>query len=430
MTLTATPHRRPLGLRLLPDVWHYGWWVAIAVAVVMFATVGVGYYGLAVFLRPLQEENGWSNSAVSGATGLYFSVSGLAGFLIGPLIDRRGPLRPMTIGIALVGLSAIALSLVDTLWQLYAVYVIQAVAFGMAGAVAVNSIIARWFITKRAKAMSISSTGVSMGGIVLSPLGTWMIAQGGVALAAIVMGVLVLIVGLPIVALVLVWDPAEVGLTPDAGAPDESFHNESLSAEVQQRVWTRSAAARTGAFWAILVAFVLALLAQTGFLLHQLAFLTDRFGSANRAAFALSTTALGSVIARFALGQVADRMNKRVLSAGLFVLQGAAIGGLLLFEGTAITFALVLIVGFTIGNIYMMQTLLVSETFGLVSLATVYGVIGLAAQIGSGIGPWAIGVIEDRTGSYQPAFALGAAMMVVAAVIVLAARPPRLNTEE
>ena len=59
----------PLGFRWLPRRLHYGWWITIGVAVLMFATVGVGYYGLAVFLRPLQEENGWSNTVVSGATG-------------------------------------------------------------------------------------------------------------------------------------------------------------------------------------------------------------------------------------------------------------------------------------------------------------------------------------------------------------------------
>ncbi len=430
MTVTAGTEapipsaRAPIGLRHLPRVWHEGWWIAIAVAVVMFATVGVGYYGLAVFLRPLQEENGWSNSAVSGATGMYFVVTGLTGFALGPVIDRRGPIRPITAGILLIGVAMALLALVESLWQLYLVYLLQAVAFGMAGGAAVNAIIARWFITKRAKAMSISATGVSLGGVVLSPLGTWLVTEGGVALAATVMGVLVMTIGLPVVLGVLVWDPAHIGLGPDGGAPDPSVDNRSLRADVQQRVWTRGAAARTGAFWAVLVSFVLALLAQTGFLLHQIAFLTDRFGSANRASLALAVTALGSILARFALGQVADRMDKRVGAAGLFVVQASAILGLLAIDGVLVTYVLVMVVGFTIGNIYLMQTLLVGELFGLVSLATVFGVIGLATQIGSGLGPVAVGVIEDRTGSYDAAFMVGAGLLYVAAAIVLLARPP------
>ncbi len=423
-SIAAGAGRRPLGVRVLPGVWHYGWWIALGVAVVMFATVGVGFYGLAVFLRPLQDENGWSNAAVSGATGLYFSLSGLAGFLVGPLVDRRGPLRPMAIGITMVGLSAMALARVDQLWQLYAVYAVQAVAFGLAGQVATNAILARWFVTKRAKAISISATGVSLGGVVLAPLGTFLIGRGGVSLAAVVMGVLVIVIALPIVATVLVWDPTHIGLAADAGAPDPGVHNASLTADVQRRVWTRTEAAGTVAFWAVLAAFLLGLAAQTGFLLHQIAFLTERFGSANRAAFALSVTALGSVVARIALGQVADQLDKRVLTAGLFAVQGAAVLGLLATESLVATYVLVMIVGFTIGNIYMMQTLLVGELFGMVSLATVFGVIGLAVQVGSGLGPLLIGLIEDRTGSYDAAFAVGAGVLFAAAAIVLAARAP------
>lgn len=396
----------------------------MAIAVVMFATVGVGYYGLAVFLQPLQEENGWSNAAVSGATGLYFSVTGVTGFILGPSIDRRGPIRFMTVGVTLVGVSALLLSQVDQLWQLYAVYLFQAIAFGMAGSVAVNSIMARWFITKRAKAMSISSTGVSLGGVILSPLGTWLVGRGGVSLAALVMGALVLAIGLPIVTSVLVWDPAQVGLEPDGGAPDAAVASEALGERVQRRVWTRAEAARTIPFWAIIIAFLLVLMAQTGFILHQIAFLTGRMGSANAAALALSTTAFGSIIARFALGQVADRLDKRRLSSALFALQGLAVLGLLMTQSRWISYALVMIIGFTIGNIYMMQTLLVAEIFGLVSMGTVFGVIGLAAQVGSGLGPFAIGWLEDITGSYTLPFTIGSALTLLAAIIVLFAKAP------
>lgn len=396
----------------------------------LFATVGVGYYGLAVFLRPLQEENGWSNTAVSGATGLYFSVSGLTGFAVGPLIDRKGPVKLMTVGVALVGVSGLLLSFVGELWQLYAVYVLQATAFGMSGSVAVNSVMARWFITKRAKAMSISSTGVSLGGVVLSPVGTWLVERGGVSLGATFMGCLVLLVGLPIVASVIVWDPAEIGLEPDGGAPDPKADSTNLGDDVQRRVWTRGEAARTLSFWAILIAFVLVLLAQTGFVLHQIAFLTGRLGSANAAAFALSTTAFGSIIARFALGQVADRLDKRWLSAGLFVVQGCAVLGLLVVDNRALTYALVMIVGFTIGNVYMMQTLLVADSFGLVSMGTVFGVISLAAQVGSGLGPFAMGWLEDATGSYVAAFGAGAALTLLSAVIVVFARPPKASPSQ
>ncbi|MEM7275856.1 MAG: MFS transporter [Actinomycetota bacterium] len=415
-----------LGHRLLPKRLHYGWWITIGVASLMFATIGVGYYGLAVFLRPLQEENGWSNTVVSGATGMYFTVSGLTGFVIGPLVDRHGPRRFLLAGVSLVGVSAIALGSVSTIAGLYLVYLVQAIAFGLAGAVSVNSIMARWFVTRRAEAMSISATGVSTGGIVISPLGSWLIGVGGVSLAAPVLGVTVLAVGLPIVLWVLVWDPDEVGLTPDFGAPNKQAlaRGTALSDAVQRRVWSRREAAGTVAFWAILVSFVLVLAAQTGFLLHQIAFLEDRLGSRDAAALTLSTTAFGSIVARLVVGRFADGLDKVTVSVVLFLVQGCSVFGILIWDNQVATFVFVLVIGFTIGNVYMMQSLLVAETFGLVSLGTVSGVIGLAVQVGSGAGPFLVGWIEERTGDYTTPFALSASITIISAGIILLARVP------
>jgi MFS family permease len=418
------PARTPPAARVLPGSVFYGWYVAVACALLMFVSVGVGYYGLAVFLSPLREEHGWSNAVVSGATGLYFTVSGITGAIVGPRIDRRGPLPTMLAGVLLLGGAVALVGAIDSIWQLYALYTVLAVGFGLATAVAVNAILARWFITRRALAMSVSFTGVSVGGVVLAPLGTALIGAGGLGLAGPVLGALVLVVGLPMVLAVLVWDPSQMGLLPDDGAPPRGEARASLHESVQRRVWTRRQAARTVAFWAILVGFMLVLLAQTGFLIHQISFLEERFDSSQRAALALSVTALGSIVARLVVGLFADRLDKRLLTVGLLSLQGTAVLAVVHVESTAVTYALVLVVGFTIGNIYMMQSLLVSETFGIVSFGTISGLIGVAGQTGSGLGPLAVGWLEDVTGGYRVPFTVTAVLTFVAAGAITFARPP------
>jgi MFS family permease len=243
-------------------------------------------------------------------------------------------------------------------------------------------------------------------------------------LAGPVLGAPVLAVGLPIVLWILIWDPKMLGLTPDFGSPNAGADNASLADEVQLRVWSRTDAARTIPFWAILISFLLVLMAQTGFLLHQIAFLEDRFGSRQAAALALSLTAFGSVVARLVVGRFADRLDKVLVSSGLFLVQGLSVLGVLVFSSTAMTYVFVLLVGFTIGNIYMMQTLLVAEKFGLVSLGTVLGVIGLAAQTGSGAGPFLVGWLEDQSETYTLPFVLSAGMTLFSAGVILLAKMP------
>ena len=415
--------RQPVGVRLLPKRVHYAWWIVLGTAILMFVTIGVGYYGLAVFLRPLQEEHGWSNAIVSGATGMFFVVGGLSGFVVGPLVDRNGPMRYITPGVILMALSVAALMFITEPWHLYLAYSGQAVAFGMSGAVTINALMSRWFVTRRAWAMSITFTGISLGGVVLAPVGTWLVERGGVDLAAPILAAIVLLVALPMSMFILVGDPASVGLEADAGAPDTTVSNDALSDDVQLRPWTRAQAMRTTSFWALAIGFVIVLLAQTGFLLHQIAFLEDRLGSRNAAALALSTTAFGSIIARLVVGRFADGMDKRVLTFLVIVVQGLAVLGATLIENQVATYFFVLIVGFTIGNVYMLQTLMTAEIFGLVSLGAVLGVLTLMTQIGSGLGPFLVGWAEDSTGSYQTPFVVTGVATIAAALLILLARP-------
>jgi MFS family permease len=424
MATAAAP--LPRIARLLPDSLYYGWVVAVGCSFLMLVGVGVGYYGLAVFLRPLQEAHGWSNAVVSGATGLYFSLSGVTGAVVGPHIDRRGPKPFMLAGSLLIGASVSLIGYVDSILELYVVYGVLAIAFGLATSVSVNAVMTRWFVTRRAKAMSISSTGISVGGMILAPLGSKLIDVGGLELATPLMGFLVVAVALPVILFVIVPDPADVGLRPDGGAPGgrPPGTRSSLSDAVQQRPWTRAQAVRTSAFWAMLVGFGVVLTAQTGFVIHQISFLEERVGSRSTAALALSVTAFGSIVARLVVGTFADRIDKKGLTIALFVLQAAAVVGVVLTSNIAITYLLTLVFGFTIGNVYMMMSLLVGEVFGTVSFGAVFGLVSLVGQTGSGAGPLLVGALEDATGSYRVPFLVTAAATLAAAGAIASLRPP------
>ena len=424
MAPTTPPLRLPLAARLLSGRLFYGWWIAIACTVVMYVTVGVGYYGLALFLKPLREAHGWTNAAVSTATGLFFVFSGVASFLVGPYIDRIGPRRFMATGIVLTAAGASAVGYVNTLWQLYLVYGVLAVAYGIGAAVPVSTLLARWFIHLRARATAISSTGVSLGGATLIPFGTWLIGRGGLELAAPVLGLMVAVVALPVLYLFVSPEPAAMGLQADGGKPPPA--NARLDLAGQLRRWTRHSAGRTVAFWTIVVGFFLALGAQTAVLINQLAFLQepDKLGSRQAAALAVTTTTLGSIVARFVVGQFADRQDKRVLAVSLFVLQAGAVVGYVAAGSRLTLYAAAAVFGFTVGNIYMVQSLIVGEIFGMASFGTIYGVVSLSSQVGSGVGLIGVGWLHDRTDGYTVPFLVLAAVDVVAALVVASTRLP------
>ena len=423
-TTLLPPTRQPPAARLASPRVFYGWYVAAACLVMMYVTVGVSYYGLSLFLKPLRDEHGWSNAVVSGATGAFFLISGVSSFVAGPFIDRYGPRRFLAAGITLTALGATSVGFIDQIWQLYAAYTLLAIAYGLGAVVPVSTLMSRWFIHNRAKAMMVSSTGVSLGGATLVPLGAALIERGGLSLAAPVLGVAVFVVAMPVLLLVVSPSPADMALQPDGGVVPK--RPSRVDAASQYREWTRPMAMRTIGFWAITLAYFLALGAQTAVLIYQLAFLqeADKLGSRGAAALAVTVTTVGSIIARIVVSMFADRIDKRLMSIGLFLLQALAIMAYLAVHHTFWIYASALLFGFTVGNIYLAQSLIVGELFGLVSFATVYGMVALTSQLGSGLSLIAVGRLIDAHG-YTVPFQVLAAFDVAAAWAILFARPDR-----
>lgn len=416
----------PPAARVLPKRYFYGWYVAAGCLVMQFVTVGVGYYGLQVFLKPLRDEHGWSASIVSSASGFFFAVAGISSFVLGRHLDRLGPMPFLFGGAVLISGGTIGLGFVHSVWQLFVCYFFMAVAFGGGGGVAVSSLLTRWFIGQRARAMSISSTGVSLGGAVLVPVGTALIADGGLRRGAPILGVLVALIALPVLWAVIAPTPESMGLHPDGADESTARERRENSAAGQYQLWTRASAARTIPFWAVLIGFALALAAQTGVLIHQLAFLQGdgQLGSRSAAAFAVTTTTVGSIVARLIVGSIADKANKVRLAVFFISLQAAMAMTYTFVHARAGLYLAALIFGVTVGNVYMLQALVTGEVFGLVSFGTIYGVISLAGSLGSAAGLFFTGWALDHSGGYSFPFRVLAGVNALAALVVwFAGRP-------
>ena len=426
------PPARPLPAiaRLAPGLF-YGWILAFAILLVSFVGVGIGFYGMTLFLNVFTQDRGWDTASVSLATSVYFITSGLVGTAIGRTVDRVGARGFMLGGSVVMALALVALGRVTEPWHLYVVYPVMALGFAMTGNIPTSAIITRWFVARRARAMSIAHTGVSMGGMVLVPLSAGLIETRGLATATAVLAALLVAVVFPMVVGVLRWSPEAFGLEPDGIAKGESEVGGAgfshLDPAVQQRSWSRRGAMRTGAFWTLGVAFSAILFCQVAAAMHQMAFLREHLG-ATAAASAVGTTAFGSMMARLIVGGFADRMSKRRLGVALMLLQSGALVAFALGSSAPVLFAASLVFGFTVGNLFMLQTLFVGELFGMVSFGTVLGVLQLLTQTVSGLGPWALGLLYAAFGGYRPGLLILAGVAMLAAGTLWQVRPPPRQT--
>ena len=102
---------------------YYGWRIAGTLAFTETVSWGVLYYAFAVFVVPIQEEMGWSPTAITGAYSLGLLVSALAAPLVGRWLDRHGPRALMTLGSTLGTVLLLAWASVEDLWVFYLVWV-------------------------------------------------------------------------------------------------------------------------------------------------------------------------------------------------------------------------------------------------------------------------------------------------------------------
>jgi cyanate permease len=190
----------------------------------------------------------------------------------------------------------------------------------------------------------------------------------------------------------------------------------------QPAAWTRAAALRSRAFWSVAGPFALALMAQIGFIVHQIAFLEPAMGRTN-AGLAVGLMTVMAVVGRVGLGVFVARLDVRRATA-LSVLSQAAI----LLVMTQTTDVVVLFIGcavfgLTVGNIITLPAVVIQREFDAASFGMLVGLSTAIGQFTCVVGPGLLGLVRDLAGGYTAALALCIGLEVVAAAMILV--PPR-----
>lgn len=393
----------------------YGWRVVAAIFVIMTFASGLGFYNISVILAALTREQGFSVSLASGATATFFVVSGLAGLVISRLIVRYD-IRLTMIGGALLGaLSLLALAYTNQVWQVYVVHIVFGVGFACTNMVPGATLITRWFERGRARALSYAATGLSLGGILLTPLCATMITGHGLARTMPWIAALYL-VGIIPAALILKPDPSDMGLGPDGDPPHARVAGKAMA-----RPGTAfHDAIRSRFFHMTAASYALIMLAQVGAIAHQFNLVLTRT-TADDAATAIIFIASASMAGRLLGGWIASHFSLRTFTILLMIGQGSSQFILAGGDDTVWLFAGCIIFGLTIGNILMLMPLLYAQAFGLRDYSRIYSLGNMFAAIGMGAGPLAMGLVHDWLGGYGGSYAFAGVVSVVSAGLFSAA---------
>ena len=405
---------------LIPRLpFFYGWVILGCVCCAGLSRQGGAVATLSVFVAPMTEEFGWSRTAMSGAVSLGGILAAILAPWIGRLLDREGARRVLCFAILATGSAVLGLSQVSSLWMFYALFVVARLNFAVPFDLGIYGAVGNWFVARRPFAMSIATTAMTMGLVILPLVGQFATERGGDWRDGwLAIGVTVLVVGFIPCILFLVRSPEDVGLVPDRQVAAAS------APPVIEPAFTRAQALRTPAFWLLSLFTLLAYPVQAGVSLHQAPFLIERGLSPTMAAGIVSFFSIASGVASMLFGMIPARIavRYRLALVGLLLATGAG-----LLQGvTDSTSALVAggFFGLGVGGLLSVLPLAWADYFGRRSYGAIRG-IALTIQVGAqATGPLLSGLLRDFTGGYETSLLVFAVLSVASLLAALLARPP------
>lgn len=405
----------------------YGWRMVGLVTAMRVLGGGLHNYGFTVFFLPLSQDLGLSRAATSLAFSLARAEGALEGPFVGYLIDRFGPRPMILLATIMCGIGYIMLAWVDGYTAFLVVYLgIISLSFTPGFVHASMAVGNTWFIRYRARAMTIISSAVPIGGALLTPLLAIAVQTWGWRWGAILAGTLFLVVGIPLGAGVRP-SPESMGLLPDGAAPrpQPSQNGMSRSTEPARQVEdpTLREAMKTAVFWLFVIGMTVRVAAYSTVSVHFVPIMVWKGLTQEHAAFLLGAFAFLNWAAHYVVGPIADAINRPKLLTACMI---AAAGSMLLLIWHDALWALwsFTILFTAIDASFPIVWATIGDFFGRKYFATIRGTMAFFYTWGGVIGPVAAGAIYDRTESYTATlWGIAGILLIGAALTALLINP-------
>lgn len=392
---------------------YYGWAVVAAAFTLMFTGFGV-VYTFAAFFRAFQTEFGAPRAHVS----LVFSLCAFLYFLLGApagmLADRLGPRRVAMVGALALTLGLAGASFAPSLTALYVTYSLGiGVGVGLTYVPSVGAV-QPWFVRRRAFATGIAVAGIGAGNLIVPPLAAWWIDLYGWRGAYLVLS-----------AFALVLAGGAAWIVDNNPARREQRTGERLAPpakpEAQQGA-TLSQALRSRDFWILYVSLFLPTVGVFVPMVHLAPFASDHGHGETAGVMLVSLIGLGSLLGRFTIGGLADRMGRLRATSLMYAGLGSSFISWWMSESLWALGAMSVGMGLFYGGFVATLPAVVMDIFGGRAVSAIIGGLYTAPGIGTLIGPPLAGFAFDRLGSYDAPILGAAALSYLGAAGILLVR--------
>ena len=409
---------------LLSSILRFRFFVLASSLTLTFVGSG-SLFLITVTLKDLAAEFGWPREVPSLAFSLQFIGGGLGGILMGYLLDKVGSfVLPLIASFAVV-LGAILTTMVETQWQLYAIYLV------LFGFLAQGSLyaplmanIAKWYERRRGMAVGIVASGQSLSGIVWPPIFGIAVTEIGWRNGFIGFSIIAGCIMLPL-CLVFVRKPPSIKTLQDA----EDLDLAGKKGANAQRARKSQTNLSHFQFQLALCAAILGCCVSMGLpLAHLVAHATDRGLALTDAVTVLSVTLMAAFTSRVLIvGLLSDRYGGLMALFCFSALQAAMLGLLTMADTTLLLYVVGIGFGLGYGGIFPVYAVIVREYMPPEEAGRRTGIVFLFGACAMGFGSWMGGNLFDVTGSYTLPFLIGVAAnatnLVIVGILMTKTRP-------
>jgi len=388
-------------------------WVLLAGAGTFALTMGARQ-SMGLFVGTLNSSTGLGLASISLAFAFGQLWWGLTQPLAGIVADRIGAGRVLVCGVIMVAIGTALVPFMHSTWGLVlAIGVLAAGGAGMAGPSVLMAATTRLIpAERRGMAMGIVNAGGSFGQFVFAPIAEGIKQTAGWAASLQSLGLITLLA------------------LPAAWVLRGSSNAAHSSASTTRPEGTRAAIARALAdpSYRMLCAGFFVCGFHVAFIATHLPGVVAACGlPADIGAWSLGVIGLFNIVGSFAMGWAVGRWRMKSLLSLVYAARGVAVLVFMLAPKTpAVMLTFAAVIGLTYLSTVPPTVGLVAKFFGPAHMATLFGIVMVAHQIGGFLGAYMGGKAFEWTGSYDWMWYADIVLAVGAALIHLPIREARL----
>lgn len=396
----------------------YGYVLAGYAFFVSFLASSFFLHSRGIFFPFWMDEFGVERTEISLVVSFTLFTGSCLAPVLGFLIDRLPLKLIICCGASWMGLGYLLLRQVETYNGFFAILVcFQGVAWGTVGPLMQTKLMVNWFSRNRGMALGIAIMGISVAGIVMPTVATFMAENIGWRDTYGVYSGLIFFVLVPVTLWLVKQDPASVGAWPDGDPEPADPRPAPTAAAGIGVVATYREFLTSRAFWSVVITFGLMNGVYSAMITHLPAYLTRELDyDLYDASIALGVAGGFAIAGKIVFGWLMDHFDAKrtVLFAVASYFTSTIV--FIFVDNYVLMLVAAGLFGLGFGGMVPVRSVLLSRLFGVARFSRVNGLLAFFLAPATF---WVLitGYIADTFGTYAVAFQVWAVSFLLAGII-------------